>query len=64
MILNCISKQWLKRKNKKKNIYEHCVICHKKTDVLFDTPIQEREYFVLGCGQLCGKCYWEITHNK
>jgi len=64
MLLKCISTQWFKRKDKNKTVYEYCVICHKKTEYLYNTPIQNRINYIVGCGQLCDKCYWEITHTK
>ncbi len=40
--------------------YEICVICHKVTPVLKEQPIEFREYYVCGCGQLCYECYHSI----
>ena len=39
-----------------KDGYEICVICHKKTTVRAETPIQQRQHYVEGCGQLCKTC--------
>lgn len=41
--------------------YEICILCHKKTDVLTDTPIASRAHYIRGCGQLCRNCYLEIS---
>lgn len=37
---------------------ELCVLCGKDTGVTKSTDINEREFFVIGCGQLCSKCYF------
>lgn len=42
---------------------EHCVLCHKPLDILQSTPIDRREYFIRGCGQLCADCYKEIAQD-
>lgn len=39
---------------------ERCVICVKPTEYRADTPIDKRECYVEGAGQLCRKCYFEI----
>ncbi len=36
--------------------YEICVICGEITKVLVKTPIDCRENYICGCGQLCEKC--------
>ena len=47
-------------KDKRLEKYEKCVICKKRTDVLKTTPIEERDYYVEGVGQLCKKCYLKM----
>jgi len=44
---------------------EICVIplCGRKTGVLKKTPIDERECYVEGCGQLCQAC-WEDIYKE
>lgn len=37
--------------------YERCICCKEPTNVLRATPVDEREYFIHGCGQLCPNCY-------
>lgn len=44
-----------------KNRREHCVICRQETEYLYSTPIQERKCYIVGCGQLCAKCYRETV---
>ena len=39
---------------------EKCVICGKETDVDYETPIDKREGYFSGVGQLCKKCYFDI----
>ena len=36
--------------------FERCVLCHTLTDVRRSTPIEKREYYVVGIGQLCQSC--------
>ena len=44
----------------KKIEYEKCVVCHQETEVKKDEPIQNRQFYVVGAGQLCQKCFKEI----
>ncbi len=44
-----------------KTRYEKCICCQSQTAVLKTTPIEEREYYIRGCGQLCPGCYRKIT---
>lgn len=37
-----------------------CVYCGRDSGVKKETPVNRRAYYVLGSGQLCGKCYAEI----
>lgn len=39
---------------------ERCVCCGCDTGILKTEPIDLRRYYVLGCGQLCVKCYKEL----
>lgn len=39
---------------------EKCVCCGKDTAYTFSIPIQERRYYVSGCGQLCEQCYSSV----
>ncbi len=45
-----------KPKNNQIVEYEVCVVCGKLTEVPFFFPIQFRENYIAGCGQLCAKC--------
>ncbi len=46
-----------KIEKKEKEEIEECVVCHKKTEYLKSTPIDQRKYYVEGCGQLCEDCF-------
>lgn len=35
---------------------EYCVCCGKATPYTFDTPIDQREHYIVGAGQLCYEC--------
>ncbi len=48
---------------------EYCVLCHGDTGYRKTTPIDQRSYYVEGCGQLCEDCYMETylvpkSHDK
>lgn len=45
---------------KKDDLREKCVICHKKLNIEKKTPINEREYYIEGAGQLCVDCFYKI----
>ena len=47
-------------KKEEKEEKEKCVLCGNETEYLKSTPIDERECYVVGCGQLCGGCYGKI----
>ena len=48
----------------KKIEYEKCVVCHQETEVKKDEPIQNRQFYVVGAGQLCQKCFIEIYKDQ
>lgn len=39
---------------------DRCVVCGKDSGVPSDTPIEKRERYILGSGQLCTDCYFEL----
>lgn len=43
--------------------FEQCVMCGELTNVLVSTPVEQREFYEEGCGQLCVDCYKKI-YNK
>jgi len=46
----------MKKEKEKKEKIEACVLCGKPTPYLITTPINEREGYVEGCGQVCEDC--------
>ena len=36
--------------------YERCVLCGKKTEIPVILPVQDRNDYVVGIGQLCYEC--------
>ena len=40
----------------KKEEFEHCVVCGVLTRVPISMPIDWRENYEIGCGQLCDEC--------
>lgn len=50
--------------DKKERKPDLCVLCGCETGYYFDTPVDEREYFVTGVGQLCKKCNAKIELMK
>jgi len=52
----------MKTKNKEKEM-EKCVLCHKELNIPRETPIQNREHYIEGCGQLCYECYRDTYSN-
>ena len=48
----------------KESDLEVCVYCGEKTDVKKNTHIDERKYYVEGCGQLHEKCYSVVYKNS
>ena len=43
---------------------DKCVVCGKDTKVPKDLPIDYRQYYVEGAGQLCKECYERIYNGK
>ena len=37
-------------------VYEKCVLCGAETKIPVTTPIEGREDYIQGCGQLCASC--------
>ena len=51
------------RANPSKGPYERCVLCGRETDVPTDLPIDRRDHYIEGCGQLCRNC-WKKLYGK
>ena len=45
-------------------IYEACILCGQKTNVLMEESVAERKNYVEGVGQLCERCYFRIISRK
>jgi len=43
---------------------ELCALCGRLTSVPMSTPIDLRNYYEPGFGQLCAMCYKEILQNR
>lgn len=41
-----------------------CVCCGCDTGVPRDMPIDAREHYILGAGQLCKRCFFELYIRK
>ncbi len=48
----------LKTKNEK------CACCGRDTGIAKDVPIDDRMYYIEGCGQLCSDCYVDLYIRK
>lgn len=44
--------------------YENCIICHRHVDIKKTTPINMREHYIEGAGQLCPICYERLYSSK
>lgn len=51
------SKKYTKSIDISSEDFEECALCHRLTTVRKNTPIECREHYVYGVGQLCMKCY-------
>lgn len=40
----------------KSHVFEDCVLCNTSTDIPTITPIELREGYISGIGQLCPEC--------
>ena len=40
--------------------YEVCVCCKERVNGLKNEPVENREYFIDGVGQICERCYFEL----
>lgn len=44
--------------------YERCVVCGELTDIPIDTPIEFRNCYEIGLGQVCFNCHKEIEEEE
>lgn len=54
----------LEKKLVSKDGYDLCVTCNKKTPYKTETPVDMREHYVEGAGQLCRTCNTKIYGEK
>ena len=52
------------RSQKQEIVYEKCVLCGAETKIPVTTPIEEREDYIQGCGQLCTSCRRKIHRGS
>ena len=56
--------KWFRKPSKDKKddddncAFERCIICGQETTVRKDLPVDSREHYVRGCGQMCQSCYY------
>ena len=50
--------------NSKNEELDICVICGAITDVPLSKPIDNREFYEVGCGQLCRNCYIKLHSDE
>lgn len=43
---------------------EYCIICGRKTGYRRFQPIDSRQYYIYGAGQLCQECYQQIYYKS
>ncbi len=46
------------------NSIDKCIICKCHTDYKVKVPISNRNFYVEGCGQLCGSCYFACYNTS
>ena len=39
---------------------EHCVLCGHPTGIHAESPVDRRDYYVEGAGQLCRECWQKL----
>lgn len=66
IVIQTLKKYITKHFSKKTNTssYELCVLCNKITSVSKDTPIESRDYYIIGAGQLCSECYQKVEESE
>ena len=52
------------KQNRDADVIEKCVICGAETPYKISTPIDQREYYVEGSGQICQSCHLNIYIKK
>jgi len=52
------------KKNGENIEYECCALCGKITDVPVSLPIEFRDYYIEGFGQLCYNCQYDLGSEQ
>ena len=60
MILSLMEGQGGMMECRREDHCEKCCLCHKELEIPKDRPVQDREIYIEGAGQLCGVCYYEV----
>ena len=40
-----------------KETLEKCILCEKEAHYSWQSPVLERQFYLMGAGQLCAACY-------
>jgi len=56
----CTTKRLEKHCNDHSNLFENCISCEEKTNILKIQNVDSRRFYVDGAGQLCERCWGEI----
>lgn len=59
-----MAKGLFKKRSEDEKDTEQCVLCHKVTDYSLKFPIQNRMFYIEGCGQLCESCYYRVQRER
>ena len=51
----------MKKDTKSESKNEACALCGAKTDVPKSLPVDERDCYIYGAGQLCRSCFNKVT---
>ena len=43
---------------------ELCIRCGKETEYDVSTPVDMRQFYAEGSGQLCKECWWELYEQQ
>ena len=66
--MKCFCKRKALKDNELKDIdsrkNDKCMLCGCETGYILNTPVSKRSYYVVGCGQMCEKCYKEIYKDR
>ncbi len=52
------------KQDKQDKQYDCCVVCGKPTEYRKDVPIDKRERYIEGAGQLCRECFRKLYMSK